>query len=108
MLNKIRFYTMAGITLAVQAVSCFALFCVTLREKKNLASALFALCVAFGAAGSILLTLASNEEEKRIERTKRKLAVNDHWFHNFEYPSCSKVKMTVEDTYFPPVETEDE
>lgn len=95
MFAKAKLYAILGITLIIQAISCFVIFCATLSEKKSLASACWALFVSFGTAGAVLLSIYKKEEEKRIRRTKKRLARHDHWQHNFEYPKCAEPSISV-------------
>ncbi len=108
MLRKAKLCAILGITFIIQAVSCLVLFCVTVREKKSLAGAFWALCVAFGTAGGVLLAIYKNEEKKHINRTRKRLAERDHWFHNFEYPVCAEPSINIDETYIEPVETEED
>lgn len=107
MLQKTKLFAAMGAALIVQAVSCFIIFCVTLEEKKSLASAFWALCLSFGAVGAALLALYSKEEEKRLALMRKRISDRDHWFHSFEYPECQNPKLSIDDTYIPPVETEE-
>lgn len=107
MLQKTKLFAVMGAALIVQAVSCFIIFCATLEEKKSLASAFWALCLSFGAAGAALLALYSKEEEKRLALMRKRISDRDHWFHSFEYPECHNPHLTIDDTYIPPVETEE-
>lgn len=107
MLQKTKLFAVMGVALIVQAVSCFIIFCATLEEKKSLASAFWAMCLSFAAAGAALLALYSKEEEKRIALMRKRISDRDHWFHSFEYPECHNPHLTIDDTYIPPVETEE-
>ena len=108
MIKKAKLCIILGIALIVQAFSCLVLFCVTVKEKKGLAATFWTLCVALGTAGGVLLAIYKNEEKKQLYRTRKKIAKDDHWFHNFEYPVCAEPSVRIDDTYIEPVETEED
>ena len=106
-IKKTKLYMTVGIVLLINSLSCLIAFLVTYNEKKSLSSALWSMCLAFGATGAALLAISELETEQQIKRIKKRMADRDHWFHSFEYPECTEPKVSIDDTYIPPVETED-
>lgn len=106
-IKKTKLYLTVGIVLLANALTCLVAFFMTYNEKKSLASAFWAMCIAFGAIGSALIAVSEFATEQQIDRIKKRISDRDHWFHTFEYPECTEPSMSIDDTYIPPVETEE-
>ncbi len=106
--KKYTAYLTMGYTLLVQSITCLVLFAVTLKEKKSLADALFALALSFGATAAALFTIHSEYSREELIRHKKRLAKNDNWYYSFEYPKCDSPDITVVPNYTEGVETEED
>lgn len=106
-IKKTKLCLTIGIVLLANAFTCLVAFFMTYNEKKSLSSAFWAMCIAFGAMGSMLVALSDFEADRQIEKIKKRISERDSWFHSFEYPECTEPSVSIDDTYIPPVETED-
>lgn len=106
--KKYSAYLTMGYTLLVQSITCIVLFAVTLKEKKSLADALFALALSFGATAAALFTIHSEYSKEEIRLAKKRLAKNDSWYYSFEDAGCDAPDVTIVPHYTRGVETEDD
>ncbi len=107
MFKKAKIYAALGFMLLGQFFGCITVFFVTYKEKRRFSAAIYATALALGAAGSALISYYTVKENQRVQRLKNKIAEKDHWFHSFEYPECHEPKIKIDETYIPPVETEE-
>lgn len=108
LIKKTKHYMTVGLVLLINSVTCLIAFFMTYNEKKSLASAFWSMCLAFGATGAALIAISEVETRAQVKRIKKRIADRDHWFHSFEYPECTEPEVSIDDTYIPPVETEEE
>lgn len=108
MIKKTKLFVTLGIALLINSVICIAAFASTYKEKKKISAAFWTLAVALGTAGATLMAVYASKEHIRIRDLKHALSERDHWFHSFEYPECTEPTVDIDETYFPPVETEEE
>lgn len=108
MIKKTKLFFIIGIALLVNSFICIGAFIGTYKDKKKLSAAFWALAVALGSAGAAVMAVYASLEHMRISDLKKAIAKKDHWFHSFEYPECNEPEVSIEETYFDPVETEDD
>ena len=106
--KKYTTYLAMGYTLMVQGITCLVLFAVTLKEKKSLSEAFFALALSFGATAAALFTLYNEYNNEEIRRHKMRIAKNDSWYYSFEDKKCEEPDVTIIPDYTGKVETEDD
>lgn len=106
--KKYSAYLTMGYTLLVQSITCLVLFAVTLKEKKSLSEALFALALSFGATAAALFTIYSEYSNDELKRHKKRLAKTDNWYYSFEDPKFDSPDITIVPHYTKDVETEED
>ncbi len=99
---------LTAVTLFAASATFLAAFAFSVRKSKGIAGTLAALAAAASAAGGVFAMLDAAEEKKYDKMLRRCCSKYDDWFHSFEYPECREPNLTVNDTAFPQVETEED